>query len=202
MNKTLALDLEGTLISNAVSAFPRSGLYDFLSFCREKFDRLVIFTSVPQATAIRIMGILAAEGSTPVWFADLDVFTCERHMQKDLGRIGHPGSVWLVDDQEAYILPGQRDQWVPIQEFMPPFVQEDYELARVREALLESLDGMEDVYLANQVIERNRSGEEGTATLAEGEARLGRAHLSAAEALADLPDTLSPEAGETFARVV
>jgi hypothetical protein len=139
MNKTLALDLEGTLISNAVSAFPRSGLYDFLSFCREKFDRLVIFTSVPQATAIRIMGILAAEGSTPVWFADLDVFTCERHMQKDLERIAQHGSVWLVDDQEAYILSGQRDQWIPVCEFMPPFTQEDEELARVKAEIIDKL---------------------------------------------------------------
>jgi len=139
MNKTLALDLEGTLISNAVSAFPRPGLYDFLAFCREAFDRLVIFTSVPETTAKRIMGILAAEGSAPAWFQDLEVFVCERHMQKDLGRIGQPGSVWLVDDQEAYIVPGQRNQWISVHEFMPPFTQADDELARVKSEILGKL---------------------------------------------------------------
>jgi len=133
---TLALDLEGTLISNAVSAFPRPGLYDFLSFCREAFSRLVIFTSVPEATAKRILGILAAEGSAPAWFADMEVFVCERHMQKDLERIGQPGSVWLIDDQEAYILPGQKGQWIPVHEFMPPFTQADDELARVKSEIL------------------------------------------------------------------
>jgi RHH-type rel operon transcriptional repressor/antitoxin RelB len=46
----------------------------------------------------------------------------------------------------------------------------------VREALLKSLDDMEDVYLADQVIERIRSGEEETSTLAEVGARLGLAH--------------------------
>jgi hypothetical protein len=137
--KTLALDLEGTLISNAVSAFPRSGLFDFLVFCRDTFDRVVIFTSVPLTTARRLMGILAAEGSTPAWFADLDVTVCERHMQKDLELIGPPGDVWLVDDQEAYVLPGQRNQWIPIHEFMPPFTQADRELARIKAELLDKL---------------------------------------------------------------
>ena len=136
---TLALDLEGTLISNAVSAFPRPGLLDFLSFCRETFDRVVIFTSVPETAARRIMGILAVEGSAPAWFADLELFVCERHMQKDLERIGPPGDVWLVDDQEAYILPGQRNQWISIHEFMPPFTQMDEELTHVEVQILKKL---------------------------------------------------------------
>jgi hypothetical protein len=44
-NLTIALDLEGTLISNAVSQFPRPGLFTFLEYCHENF-RLVIFTAV------------------------------------------------------------------------------------------------------------------------------------------------------------
>jgi len=62
----------------------------------------------------------------------------------------------------------------------------------VREALLKSLDDMENVYLADQVIERIRSGKEETSTLAEVGTRLGLDHLSASEALADLPGTLAP----------
>ena len=42
----IALDLEGTLISNAVSQFPRPGLYSFLEYCQENFSRIVIFTAV------------------------------------------------------------------------------------------------------------------------------------------------------------
>lgn len=43
----------------------------------------------------------------------------------------------------------------------------------VREAILRSLDEMEDFYLADQVMERIRKGEEKTYSLDEVEARLG-----------------------------
>lgn len=36
---TLALDLEGTLISNAVSQISRPGLYSFLEYCRNSFPQ-------------------------------------------------------------------------------------------------------------------------------------------------------------------
>ncbi len=44
-----------------------------------------------------------------------------------------------------------------------------------REAILEHLDDLEDLYLAEQVMLRVRSGEERTFTLDEVEARLGLA---------------------------
>jgi len=43
----------------------------------------------------------------------------------------------------------------------------------IRQALLQSLEDLEDVYLADQVIERLRKGEEKTYSLAEVEERLG-----------------------------
>ena len=46
----------------------------------------------------------------------------------------------------------------------------------VREAILKSLGEMEDIYLADQVIERIRKGEEKTYSLDEVEARLGLGH--------------------------
>lgn len=46
----------------------------------------------------------------------------------------------------------------------------------VREAILKSLDEMEDVYLADQVIERIRKGKEKTYSLDEVETRLGLGH--------------------------
>jgi len=45
----------------------------------------------------------------------------------------------------------------------------------VREALVEHMDELEDMYLAEQVLERVRKGEERTYTLDEVEARLGLA---------------------------
>ena len=44
-----------------------------------------------------------------------------------------------------------------------------------REAILEHLDDLEDLYLAEQVVRRIRSGDESTSTLDEVEARLGLA---------------------------
>lgn len=44
----LALDLEGTLISNAVSQIPRPGLYSFLEHVQGQFDQLVMFTTVEE----------------------------------------------------------------------------------------------------------------------------------------------------------
>lgn len=43
----------------------------------------------------------------------------------------------------------------------------------VREAILNALDDLEDVYLADQVLERIRKGKESSSTLDEVEARLG-----------------------------
>ncbi|QDQ29220.1 TraY domain-containing protein [Chitinimonas arctica] len=45
----------------------------------------------------------------------------------------------------------------------------------VREAIMEHLEDLEDLYLAEQVLRRVRSGEEQTYTLAEVEAKLGLA---------------------------
>jgi len=45
----------------------------------------------------------------------------------------------------------------------------------VREAILQHLDDLEDRYLAEQVVQRIRNGEELTSTLDEVEARLGLA---------------------------
>ena len=44
-----------------------------------------------------------------------------------------------------------------------------------REAILKHLDDLEDLYLAEQAVQRIRSGEEQTASLDEVEARLGLA---------------------------
>ncbi|MHB1291212.1 MAG: type II toxin-antitoxin system RelB family antitoxin [Sulfuricella sp.] len=44
-----------------------------------------------------------------------------------------------------------------------------------REAILEHLEDLEDLYLAEQVVQRIRKGEERTSTLEEVEARLGLA---------------------------
>ena len=48
MIEVIALDLEGTLISNAISQIPRPGLNKFLELCRSITNRVVIFTAVKE----------------------------------------------------------------------------------------------------------------------------------------------------------
>src|SRR4051812_14057873 len=51
----IALDLERTLIDDAMSGRARPGLRRFLQFCDERFARVVLFTTVDEADAREVM---------------------------------------------------------------------------------------------------------------------------------------------------
>ena len=68
----IALDLEGTLISNAMSQFPRRGLRQFLDFCGWAAPRVVVYTAVREARARTILCTLVREGTAPAWFGDIE----------------------------------------------------------------------------------------------------------------------------------
>lgn len=61
----LALDLEGTLISNAISQIPRPDLYQFLEDVRSQFSQLIMFTTVPEERFRSVADLLSREGSAP-----------------------------------------------------------------------------------------------------------------------------------------
>lgn len=139
---TLALDLEGTLITNAVSQLPRPGLHEFLEWTRTAFGRVVLFTAVPAPKVRQILGNLVSQGEAPAWALDLGVLNpgpltvpwgLEPVEKKDLRVLGNPARVLLVDDHEGYVVHEQRDRWVPVTEFTGD--PQDQELARVREEL-------------------------------------------------------------------
>jgi hypothetical protein len=133
---TLALDLEGTLISNAMSCFARPGLFQFMEFCRAQFPRVVMFTFVPQERVRAIFDILISEGEVPAWVAGIEVVAWSGH-HKDLRFV--TGAVLartlLVDDHKDCVHPDQTAQWVPIAAYEPPYSKEDRELERVTVAL-------------------------------------------------------------------
>ena len=132
----LALDLEGTLISSAVSMFVRPGLHRFLSLCRPLFERVVMFTTINEPRFRQIAATLVEEGTAPPWFMNVEYINWQGPT-KDLTFV--PGAevdrVLLVDDMGTYIAPEQRTQWVPIRRFDAPFEQNDAELERVLEEL-------------------------------------------------------------------
>jgi hypothetical protein len=123
----LCMDLEGTLISNAVSQIPRPGLYAFLESVAEVCD-LMLYTSVSSARVNVIRNLLVNEGAAPAWFLDLPVCHPGGTI-KDKARCGRSDSL-LLDDQAAVIAPGEKSWWVPVAEFLPPYSERDRELVK------------------------------------------------------------------------
>jgi NLI interacting factor-like phosphatase len=133
---TIALDLEGTLISNAVSQFPRPGLFAFLEYCHQNFNRLVIFTAVDEVHFRSIARMLADRQDVPDWFVDLEYINWHG-IYKDLSFIpqGIIEHTILLDDRVEYIHPDQKDRWLHIPGYDYPYLDDDRELDRIREKL-------------------------------------------------------------------
>lgn len=140
MNNTkanvLALDLEGTLISNAMSQIPRPGLFAFLSRCAQLFPRVVMFTTVKEERFRQIARLLVEERVAPAWFASIEYIAWHGET-KDLKFIPNvdPLDVWLVDDFEQYVHPGQESRWVKIDLFDYPYEETDQGLAKMLKVL-------------------------------------------------------------------
>ena len=120
--EVLALDLEGTLISNAVSQIPRRGLHEFLAECVERFPRVAMFTTVPEARFRAIARTLADEGAVPEWFPDLE-YVHWHGVIKNLGFITDAPleRTILVDDCGDVIQPAQMEQWISVPLFEHPY---------------------------------------------------------------------------------
>lgn len=137
--KVLALDLERTLISDAMSAIPRPGLFDFMVFCNSRFERVVMFTSVEEAEAREILAQLAHSGHVPPEFLLQLEYVEWSGEYKDLNfvRNSDAGEVILVDDDPGWVRPDQRDRWVAIAAWDGG---EDSELPRLQTVLDRWLD--------------------------------------------------------------
>lgn len=132
----LALDLERTLIDDALHGNPRPGLGPFLEFCDESFSRVVIFTTVEESVAREVLAELAAKGLVPQMLWQRLEFIDWSGEHKDLRFI--PGTtserVWLVDDDGSWIHPEQRSCWIAI---APWDGGPDEEFARIQTVLAE-----------------------------------------------------------------
>ena len=60
----IALDLEASLIDNAISGAPRPGLHTFIEFCIENFDRIALLTTVEEPDARDVLYSLADSGAS------------------------------------------------------------------------------------------------------------------------------------------
>lgn len=133
----LALDLEGTLISNAISQIPRPGLHQFLEDVQSQFNQLMVFTTVPEERFRSIAALLAREGSAPAWFGGLH-YVHWTGRTKDLRFAARClGEALLLDDHGPYVHPGQEHLWVQIPLFGSPYPPDDDELTFAFRRLLE-----------------------------------------------------------------
>jgi hypothetical protein len=129
--KVLAIDLEQTLIDDALNIRPRPGLLDFLIFCHKRFDRVAIFTTVEESEAREVVEDLAHRGHIPSELADRFEYIDWAGEHKDLTFISNttPEEVLLVDDDAGWVRPDQRSQWIAIKAWNGGA---DSELARVK----------------------------------------------------------------------
>jgi len=132
MITTLALDLEGTLISNAMSQIPRPGLRAFLDRCAALCPRVVIYTAISEPRFRDIAATLVREGYAPGWFAEIEFIDWDR-TTKDLHRIAGAAldETLLVDDLREYIHPGQEANWIAVPQFAAPYPEDDEGLTAV-----------------------------------------------------------------------
>ncbi len=139
MVKVIALDLEGTLISNAMSQIPRSGLFEFIEACKVLCERTVILPTVKEALFRKIAQQLVSEKLVPEWVEDIEYIHWEGKA-KDLNFITdiiHINEVLLVDDFYEYVHLGQESQWIEIKQFIHPYEYSDKELDIILKKLKE-----------------------------------------------------------------
>ena len=138
----VALDLEGTLISNAISQIPRPGLYSFLDECRALSPHVVLFTYVRPLRVREIIAGLVADSLVPAWFIAVECVEWDG-ATKDLRFIRdcHVESAVLVDDLAADVHPGQELNWVPAPPFEAPYPEDDRGLDAVLRELRHRLGG-------------------------------------------------------------
>lgn len=132
---TIALDLEGTLISHASTMIPRPGLYQFMEFCRNNFTRTVFFSFVEQERGRVVLQQMVDAGNMPDWVLETEYVTAigGKPGAKDLSLLGvEPENALLIDDQLHVVPIEQRSRLIQIAEFKAPFSDEGNELERVR----------------------------------------------------------------------
>lgn len=140
MKPLLCLDLEGTLISNAISQIPRPGLYSFLEEVCQLCD-LMIYTSVNRERVDIIRNLLIGEENAPDWFKYLPVIRPRKTLKpKSACR---RDDAFLLDDQPSVVAPGEEDWLIQIPEFSPPYSEEDRALN----------DALEDIEIRVRLLE-------------------------------------------------
>lgn len=133
---TIALDFEGTLISNCMNRTPRPGLCSFLESLRGLVPRIVIMTALDGRVAKDIIYLLADEGAVPSWFGQIECIGVNDSI-KDLSVIEGESveRCLLLDDCMSDVSGEQLSQWIEIPCFKSALSNQDAELHRCLEQI-------------------------------------------------------------------
>lgn len=117
--KSITLDIEGTLVTDYGDRSPRPGLHGFIRFCLDGFDRIFVYTSLTEGQAREVFASLLERGAIPEDFAERYEYVewprGAGGSVKDLRRCGVPIEYnAIVDDMEVMIPDDQRHRWVPV----------------------------------------------------------------------------------------
>lgn len=136
--RLLALDLEATLVDNAMSGNPRPGLHEFLAYCDEAFEQVALLTTVDEDSARDVLEQLADRLDAPERFVSRVGYIHWSGEYKDLNFATDvsPAEILFVDDDQGWVHPNQIDQWIAIQ---PWHGGPDTELKRVQVVLEDHL---------------------------------------------------------------
>lgn len=138
--KIIALDLEGTLISNAISQIPRPHLFSFLEECKTLSDDIVLFTTVNEKRTRDILNLLINENTIPEWVTGLKYINWKGN-KKDLYFICDDiNKVFLIDDVKEYIKEEQLEHWIEIKQFESPYSDNDNELIKTLDIIKTKLN--------------------------------------------------------------
>lgn len=147
---TLALDLEGVLITNAISQLPRPGLMSFLIECERLFgiENICIFTAVNETRFRNMAQRLFSDGFVPEWFAGVRYINWVGE-HKDLRFIDdNINNVIMIDDYPPYIKQTQKHRLIKIKQYLEPYTHAapdmaDKELNRVLRQLEEFITSVD-----------------------------------------------------------
>jgi hypothetical protein len=128
----IALDLEGTLISNGISQFARPNLSKFLNELIACVDEIVIYSTLATSKILKVFERLESENEVPSWLSQCRIIEwcggC-----KSLSRVTENRNVlvFLIDDFEGYVCPEDRYGWFEVPSFTSPYDERPGVLAEV-----------------------------------------------------------------------
>jgi len=116
----LALDLEGTLVSTAVSGFARPGLARFLTWAQSR-SRECSSRGVPGARARAVAVALVELGEAPGWYRDIEIVEAAGSVKDLLRLVPSLDEALLVEDRQASSAPGQAHRLVRVPGWEYPY---------------------------------------------------------------------------------